>query len=228
VSKTLTDYQKEENETARQVSLLHRMPAIGFDNLIADWIYLNFIQYFGDTEARQKTGYSLLPDYLAGVVKRDPHFVEALILIEVGNSLFAGLPQQSVALLEQALEQIQPKFISRLRPYYLWRYKGNNELLFLGDVAQAKKSYQKSIEWAAVYDDQDSRKIQAISQKSLASLNKNSGSKSARIGAWVNILSNTPDPKTVDRVIQEIEQLGGEVTLLAGGRITVKVPDEDR
>ena len=155
--KTLTaaEYQAQEKEEKLQLKFLNKTPAIGFDNVLADWAYLKFIQYFGDDEAREKTGYSLVPEYFSLVVDRDPRFVDALMPLEVATSLFAALPQKSVDLLGQALQRIPPKFLSNIPPYYLWRAKGNDELLFLGDLEATKKSYTKSIKWAGAYDDKD-------------------------------------------------------------------------
>ena len=39
--------------------MLKNLPSFGFDNLIADWTFLKFLQYFGDDEARDVTGYDL-------------------------------------------------------------------------------------------------------------------------------------------------------------------------
>ena len=39
----------------------------------------------------------------------------------------------------------------------------------------------------------------------------------------MNILANRPDPKTIKRVIREIEALGGKVVKTSNG-ITVQVP----
>ena len=223
--KTLTaaEYQAQEKEEKLQLKFLNKTPAIGFDNVLADWAYLKFIQYFGDDEAREKTGYSLVPEYFSLVVDRDPRFVDALMPLEVATSLFAALPQKSVDLLGQALQRIPPKFLSNIPPYYLWRAKGNDELLFLGDLEATKKSYTKSIKWAGAYDDKDSQRIVDISKRSIKFLEKNPDSKFARIGAWVNILANRPDPKSIKRVIREIEALGGKVVKTSNG-ITVQVP----
>jgi hypothetical protein len=219
-----SEFTRQEQAELQRLTLISRSPRLGFDNMLSNWVYLGFIQYFGDTEARQKTGYSLTPKYFSLVVDQDPHFVEALTLIEVANSLFAALPETSVSLLSRALEKIQPNFISRIEPYYLWRTKGNDQLLFLGDVIGAKKSYAKSIEWAENYDNDDSRKIADISRRSIDFLNNNSDSKSARIGAWVNILANNPDPKVRARVVEEIEKLGGKIKVLSPSQISVSVP----
>jgi hypothetical protein len=53
---------------------------------------------------------------------------------------FAGYPAKSVEYMEKSLEKTPPKIISPVYPpYYLWIYKGVDELLFLGDVEAAKK-----------------------------------------------------------------------------------------
>jgi hypothetical protein len=114
--------------------------------------------------------------------------------------------------------------MTKLPTYYLWRAKGNDELLFLGDLESTKKSYAKAIEWAKMYNDEDSRRIIDISEKSIHFLNKNPDSKSARIGAWVTVLSNRPDPKTLKRVIQEIEKLGGKAVKTPDGNLTIQLP----
>jgi hypothetical protein len=223
---TTTEYQDQEKEAKLQLNFLDKTPTMGFDNIVADWVYLQFIQYFGDIEAREKTGYSLLPDYFSQVVNHDPLFVDAISQLEVATSLFAALPQESVDLLGKALQSMQPKLITRIEPYYLWRAKGNNELLFLGDLNATKESYAKSIEWAKEYDTDDSQKIIDISQKSIQFLEENPDSKLVRIGAWVAVLSNRPDAKTIERVIQEIEALGGKVTTNPNGQVIVNVPTE--
>jgi tetratricopeptide (TPR) repeat protein len=218
------DYEKISQDEAIQLNFLVRSPSVGFDNIIADWVYLGFIQYFGDTPARNQTGHELLPKYYQLLVDKDPLFTDALFRLDVATSLFAGKPQVSADLLGEALAKMPRKFITKIQPYYLWRAKGNNELIFLGDIDAAKESYRQSIEWAKAYDDEESQKIVRISENSLRILAENPDSKEARIGAWVGVLANRPDEKTVKRVIEEIEKLGGKVTMQADGRITVSLP----
>lgn len=222
---TLKEYQDQEKREKQQLNFFSKTSTIGFNNLVADWLYLNFIQYFGDSEAREKVGYSLIPNYFTEVVNKDPYFMNAIFQLEVATSLFAGLPQTSIKLLDQSLQSISPKFITNIPPYYLWRSKGNDELLFLGDIEATKKSYQKSIEWAEAYDDDESKRIINISKESLNFLEKNPDSRVVRIGAWVSVLANRPDKKTVKRVIQEIEALGGKVIRTPEGMLTVKISD---
>ena len=216
-------YQTEDKNEAIQLSFVNKTPSIGFANIISSWLYLKFIQYFGDTEARNKTGYALTNDYFTEIANRDPKFMDAF---DTAMSLFAASPERSVELLKKVLESSPPKFITQIPPYYLWRAKGNNELLFMGDAKAAQKSYENSIISANAYNNEDSNRIATISRDSIKFLENNPDSKLARIGAWVSILSNHPDKKTVERVIHEIEILGGKVTVDQGRAITVQVPKE--
>lgn len=222
-----SEYQAEENTEKLQLQFLKKIPALGFNNILADWSYLKFIQYFGDSKARDQVGYTLSPDYFSQVVNHDPHFVDALLKLDTSTTLFAGYPKKSVELLNQSLKTISPKFISNpTPPYYLWRAKGIDELLFLGDSQATKKSYTKAIEWAREYDDPKSKNFIMVTEETIKFLEKNPNSKIAQIGAWTNILGSSPDSKTFNRVIEEIKKLGGEVIINPNGQITVKVPPE--
>lgn len=223
-SLTVKDYQKQVEEERSALKIFRRTPSLGFSNVIADWLYLQFIQYFGDNLARDQSGYVLSGDYFEQIVERDPNFNDAISKLDVAESLFAGNPQKSVNLLEKSLEKQPAKFQTSIPSYYLWRAKGNNELLFLGDPSAAIRSYRQSILSAKAYDDEESRRIMGISEKSIKFLETNPESKFARIGAWVSILSNRPDPKTVRRVVEAIEALGGTVTFSSDGTTKVQLP----
>lgn len=226
-STTSQDYGLQVENEKLKLTSFGKTPSLGFNNLMADWLYLQFIQYFGDNEAREKSGYSLVADYFEQIVEKDPLFTNAISRLDVAMSLFAGEPQESVSFLTHALKKQPIKFESSIPPYYLWRAKGNNELLFLGDAEAAKKSYRSSIKSAQAYDDDDSKRIAEISEKSIEFLKTNPDSKFARIGAWINVLSNNPDQKTVRRVTEEIAALGGKVEVLGDGVIQIKMPQED-
>ena len=53
----------EINTQRIRLNFLKSMPSFGYDNLIANGVYLSYLQYFGDDEAREKTGYGLSPEY---------------------------------------------------------------------------------------------------------------------------------------------------------------------
>ena len=49
-------------QTQARLDLLKRIPSGGFDNLIGNWAFLDYLQYFGDEDTRNATGYRLNDD----------------------------------------------------------------------------------------------------------------------------------------------------------------------
>lgn len=188
---------------------------------------MQFIQYFGDSDARDLVGYGLSPEYFKLVSEKDPLFVNALLRLETSTSIFAGYPKISVELLGKSLEKMPEQFLSPgTAPYYVWRAKGTNELLFLADPQAAKESYKKAVEWARHSQNDENQNFINVTTDSIKFLEKNPDSRKAQIGAWLSILGSSQDAQTFKRVVKEIERLGGKVTVEPGGQISVKVPDD--
>lgn len=222
---TAEEYQEQEKQEKVKLDILKKFPALGFNNLLADWIYLRFIQYFGDGKARGYTGYSLSPDYFELIVDRDPRFVNAQLKLSVATSLFAGEAPKTVAYLAQSLKVIPPKLISpSYPPYYLWVYKGIDELLFLGNIEAAKHANMMAAKWAEMYPDEASQNLAARMRETVKFLENNPRSKVAQIGAWSQVLSGAADAKTQERALAEIKALGGEIIVTPDGRLSVRVP----
>jgi hypothetical protein len=219
------EYNKQELKAKTTASLLEKIPAFGYSNLIADWAFLKFLVYFGDGDVREHTGYSATTDYFKAVVKNDPRFVKAYFFLSPANSLFAGNPQQSTALIEQGLASITP--LSNSDSYVLWIYKAIDELLFLGDSAAAKASYDEGIKWASYYDDDRSKAFAARMQQMSQFLANNPDSVEAQIGSWFQLLTNAKDDTTRRRAVDNIEKLGGKIEFTPQG-VTVTVPEEHR
>src|SRR4028118_1584291 len=70
---SLENLKREVESERLRLNLLKKLPSFGFDNLVADWTLINFIQYFGDDLARAKTSYSLSPEYFEIILARDPY-----------------------------------------------------------------------------------------------------------------------------------------------------------
>ena len=214
---------KKDIESERvHLKLLQNFPSFGFGNLVADWSFLKFLQYFGNESARAKTGYDLSPEYFEVIINRDPRFLETYLFLSTSITLYAGQPQKTVTLIEEGLQSISPE-ISRKSPY-LWMYKGSDEMLFLGDTEAAQHSYEMAAKWAETYDNPQSQSLAANARQTAQFLANNSQSKQARVGAWSMILSNAPNEATRQRAIKEIEALGGEVIVTPQGKMKVKTP----
>lgn len=221
---SLETLEKEIKLENTRLNFLKQMPSFGYDNLIADWVYLNFLQYFGDDESRAKTGYSLSPKYFEVILERDPKFLTAYRSLSTSTSLYAGMPERSIELMEQGLKSLTPKLPER--SYYVWRYKGIDELLFLGNSQASQKSFATAANWASNYSDAESKMIVDISQKTANFLSRNPDSKYARISSWAMVLNNQVDDKSRKRAISEIEALGGKVVTTPEGN-KILFPEKD-
>ena len=219
------ELNKELQAERLRLNLLQKTPSFGFDNILADWVMLGFLSYFGDDSAREQTEYSLSPEYFEIIVDRDPRFLQAYLFLSNSVSMYAVMPEKSVALMEKGLKSLSPK--APPMSYYVWRYKGTDELLFLGDAQAARKSFEKAAEWASVSDDPNSQNVAAISRQTAQFLARNPNSKYAQVGAWSMVLQNAVDDRTRQKAISRIEALGGKVVVTPEGEVGVQLPEKD-
>jgi len=219
------DIKRDLEAERLQLKLIQKLPSFGFDNMVGNWIFLNFAQYFGDDEARAKTGYALSPEYFEVIIGRDPYFLDAYRFLSTSTTLYAGMPERTVSLMNQGLKSLSPKVPNQ--SYYIWRYKGTDELLFLGNSQAAKQSFETAGKWADAYSDADSKYIAKLSYQTAQFLAKNPNSKSAQIGAWTVVLNNAFDDRVRKIAITRIQSLGGKVSITPDGQIKVESPKQD-
>lgn len=224
-STSITNLNKEIESEKLRLNLLHKLPSLGFTNLVADWIFLDFLQYFGDDAARNKTGYSLSPEYFEVILDRDPYFLNAYLLLSASTTLYAGMPDKTIAIMEKSLKHLSPKV--PFKSYYIWRWKGADELLFLANSKAAKKSFETAAQWASTYSDAESQNVATISHRTAKFLTKNSASKSAQIDAWSMVLNNAFDDRTRNLAINRIQALGGRVFVTPEGELKIQPPKKD-
>lgn len=217
--------EKQVESERLRLQLLRKVPAFGFDNLFANLVYLNFIQYFGDDEARSLTGYSLSPEFFEIILNHDPRFLEAYLGLSVSTSLYAGMPDRTISLMNKHIKSLSPQLPPK--SYYVWRYKGTDELLFLGDAQAAQKSLATAAKWASQYTYDESKVVAQLSQRTADFLARNPQSKSAQINAWIMVLTNQVDNNTRKRAIAEIERLGGKVIFTPEGNARISFPKEE-
>ncbi|HBL57622.1 MAG TPA: hypothetical protein DDZ80_03425 [Cyanobacteria bacterium UBA8803] len=219
------ELQKQVEAEKLRLNLLKKSPTFGFDNLLADWVFLNFTQYFGDEQARAETGYQLSPEYFEVIIDRDPRFLQAYLFLSASTTLYAGMPERSIALMEKGLKSLSPQ--SPPKSYYIWRYKGIDELLFLADATAARKSFETAAEWASTYIDDESQQVAAMSRQTAQFLARNPLSKSAQVSAWSMVLQNAIDDRTRQIAINRIEALGGKVIITPQGAVKIQLPETD-
>ncbi|YAF96290.1 MAG: hypothetical protein AB3A66_00910 [Nodularia sp. CChRGM 3473] len=216
---SLESLERDINAESLRLNFLKKMPSFGYDNLMANWVYLGYLQYFGDDEVRAKTGYGLSPEYFAVILERDPRFLTAYLSLSSSTSMYAGMPERSIEMMEKGLKSLSP--LVPEKSYYVWRYKGIDELLFLGNTQAAQQSFSMAAKWASNFSDEESQLVAVTSQQTSQFLSQNPNSKFAQLSAWVMVLNNQVDAKTRKRAISEIEALGAKVTSTPeGNKIT--------
>ena len=213
-----SDYFNESVKEKLQLEFLAKSPSFGFDNLIANLTILKFFQYFGDGEARKETGYSLSPNYLEAIVKKDPRFVQSYFVISPASSMFAGTPTKTVELMEQGLEHLSPDIP---KSYFIWIYKGIDEILYLGDLKKAQKSYETAAEWAKMAGDERTAQSASDTAKFLST---NPDATQAQVGAWFMLWVNNKDQQIRQLAQRKIEELGGTLEVYPDGRVVAKPP----
>lgn len=212
-------YSKQEKSEKLNLSILKQMPTFGFNNLIADWTMLKFLQYFGDGKARKQTGYSLSPKYLEIIADRDPLFVKAYTVISPVSSMFAGHPERTVSIMNKGLSKIPPNTPDA---YYIWIYKAIDETLFLGDLQKAQNSYEKASEWAEIAGNEQVAKSANNTAKFLAS---KPDASQAQVGAWFIVWNSTVDERVRELAKTKIESIGGELKIYPDGRVQAIPPN---
>lgn len=219
-NKAEIDYTQEEKSIKVVLDLQKNLPSFGFDNLIANWNFLNYIQYFGDEPARKKTGYSLVTDFFEAIITRDPRFIQAHLQLSTANSIYAGRPDKTVTFMNQILQSVSPE-TSPLAPY-VWIYKGVDEILFIGDLKAAQNSYHMASQWFGIQKN-EFMSIQTLETAKFLATNPKV--KKAQLGAWATILTTNPDLKTRQYALDKIKELGGHVTVTQDGKLNIKLPE---
>lgn len=221
--------ERSEEELSVQLELLKHSPNLGFGNILANAIFVQFLQYFGDDEARKQSGYAKSPEFFDALISQDPCYRDFYTFLSGSSTLYAGKPEKSVEIAASGLAKLSPN-----QPpdgYYIWRYKAVDELLFLGDNKAAQKSFSSAASWAAESTDDEAELIGHLSQKTANFLADNPNSKIAQIDAWGSLLTTALDKNTRARAIVKIEELGGSVVISEDGGISIqyeKVKDADK
>lgn len=214
---------QEQQNTQFRLDVLKQIPTFGFDRVIADWSFLQFLQYFGDTPAREQTGYGLSPDYFDVILKHDPYFREAYLFLSASTTLYAGRPERTIELFERELPLLSPQTPDKA--YFIWRYKAIDELLFLGDPNAAQQSFAMAAEWASQYDDPQSQAIARSSRQTADFLESNPNSLAAQVSAWSMVYYNAFDENTQQLAIRRLEALGVNVSIGDEGNLKITLPD---
>lgn len=215
--------QATEQEKLR-LQLLKQAPTFGFDNLMADWVFLNFLQYYGDEPARKVTGFGLSPEYFDIVTRHDPRFVMAYLFLSGSVSHLLGKPELSVKMMERGTEALSPQMDESA--FQVWRLKALDQLLLLGDIPGAIHSFEQAANWTK---GTSYAEIEPILRGTANFLRTDPNSKPVRVVSWGAIYDQAVfigDKQTADRARREILALGGKF-VKQGERVFVVPPPRE-
>jgi hypothetical protein len=210
------DYLAQEQKQAKSVDWQKQTAHLGFDNLQADWSYLDFVQYFGDSKARETIGYKLVPEYFETITSIDPRFTTAYLNLSIANSMYAGYPEKTIALIEEVLASVDP---ASEKAAYLWTSKGLDELLFMGDKEAAIKSYQMAAQWQSLAN---VKKADGSTIKDLDLALQDTNEielKQAQIRAWSTVLAYVRDQPRQREILDKIAHFQTELAALEQAKI---------
>ena len=210
----VSDPKQAEKQESIRLDLLKKSPTFGFNNLIADWTFLNFLQYYGDTPVREKTGYSLSPKYFDIITRLDPRFEDIYLFLSGTLSYQLGKPELAIQMMDRGTAALSPQI--NPKSYQLWRFKGLDQLLLLGDVPDSIHSHEMAAKWVQGTPDQN---LVPVFQQVIDFLRKDPNSVPVRLQSWATIYSQAAevkDKQTQEKAKQEIEKLGWQLQVKNG------------
>lgn len=195
-----------------------KLVSLGYDQILADCYWLNFIQYYGDTEARLKDGYAKCYDYLNLVSSLDPHFIQAYWFAVFAVGTEQKRPDLAARILNRGLSFNQDN-------WYLPYIAGVNEFINAKDDKAASRYYKMATKFpdapswlskqAAILDDNLPRLFKEIRTWTTVYESNPDGlvkatAKEKLIGLWRYVYRHTNDANSQREVIRQLEKLGVE------------------
>lgn len=219
-TRSLNYAQELQHETLR-LQLLKQAPTFGFNNLVADWVFINFLVYYGDDEARSQTGYGLSPTYFDVVTRLDPWFVQIYPFLSAAVSYQAGQPEKTIQLIQRGTATLSPKI--NPKAFIGWRYQGLDQLLLLGDIPHAIYSHKMAAEWVKGTPD---AALAPVFQQTADFLSTDPDNIPIRVRSWAEVYiqaANARDRQTQARAEREITKLGGKIHV-KDGQVSLTLP----
>ncbi|MEG4033995.1 hypothetical protein QUA03_09220 [Microcoleus sp. S36b_A4] len=214
--------QQEAQQEALRLKMLKTIPSFGFDNLIADWTFLKFLQYFGDDEAREVTGYNLSQDYFDIVTQRDPRWTDIYLFLSTAISFYQGKPETAVNFIERGTRALAVSPQLHSQSWIVWRTKGIDELLLLGDIPDSIRSHEMAADW--VEGSPEWSKLAPMFRATAEYLRRDPDSVPVRFNAWSTVYAQTTDKLVRQRARQALVKLGAQVQKDQDGKESFILP----
>ena len=200
---------EDQRQEALNLALMNRSPSFGFDNVLADWAFLNFVQYDGDTATRKTVGYPLAPKYFDIITRLDPRFVDSYVFLSSIMSYQMGMPKEAIALMDRGTSALTPK--DHPRAFLVWRLKGLDQLLMANDLKGSQFSYDQAGDWALASSDASVRQVGPIFKQTAEFIRTDPNNKTVLLWSWSAIYDQavvTRDEVTRARAREMLLKIG--------------------
>ena len=205
---------EDQRQEALNLSLMARSPSFGLNNVLADWAFLNFVQYDGDVATRKAVGYSLAPKYFEMITRLDPRFVDSYVFLSGIMSYQMGMPKEAIALMDRGTSALTAK--DHPKAFLVWRLKGLDQLLMVNDLEASQFSYDQAGDWALASSDVSVREVGPIFKQTAEFIRTDPNNKTVLLWSWSTIY----DQAVVTR--DEVTQARAREMLLKVGAIERK------
>lgn len=195
-----------------------KLVALGFDNLLFDYYWLEFIQYIGDQKGRQSDHSEKAASYLELLTAIDPHFVPAYYFA----AITLGDQNQSAAAAAIIDRGIAANPDNWLLPYI----GGMNQFLFAHDEHRAAKYYKMAARFPAAPDwlERQANILEAKIPSMIKEINvwdsmyHNSTSPEIKqraqnrlVELWLKVYKTAPTKTIKERALNQLRDLGVEL-----------------
>jgi tetratricopeptide (TPR) repeat protein len=190
-----------------------KLPDFGNRNLIADFLWLRFAQYFGDTQARARSGYGLNYRYLKTITDRNPHFENAYRVANLAVAYRMGRTDLADDLLAKGI-QANPD------AYLLWQTRGFLHFLYTGDIAKAVYCFRRNAGLAVAVGGNSQQHWGNYWFAMSKYLEVSKSNTWTRRQIWAEVYANSSDSSTQTLALNQLDKLG--VFLSKDGRMVAR------
>jgi len=197
------DRQRAKIEPDSDATLLFGkyFPAFGYDNLLADFVWMRFAQYYGDQRSRQMSGYKLSYEYLDVITDRDPKFEKAYLAANFSVANKMGRTDLAEKLLTKGVRNNPDS-------YLIWQYRGFLHLLYTGAPDKAAFSFKQNAIIAVAREGNAKQAWGNYWWQMGSYLESNQPSVWQLRTIWNEVFNSAPDGETKILALGQLKKLG--------------------